>query len=163
MAAAGVRTLVSAVEIELLECQNPTESTLVTQRVRERRLQLARVLEAQSSGGNLQEKLAELDKIRFESAELLQVQYKLSVFDRILTSKPENCPALFRVQSQLLLFVALKDRLPWHLWRRWHQAAAARPGRGKLRSYVVKDSTPSDDPPDSPRPRPGQQGGSVLV
>lgn len=113
MAAAGVRTLVSAVEVELLECQNPSESTLVTQRVRERRLQLARVLEAQSSGGNRQARLVELDAIRFESADFLQVRYKLSAFDRTLMSKPESCPALFRAQSQLLSFVSVNDRLPW--------------------------------------------------
>jgi hypothetical protein len=113
MAATGVRTLVSAVEIELLECQHPTESLLVTDRVRERRLQLARVLEAQSSGGNHEARLAEMDRMRFESAELLQIRYKLSAFDRTLTSRPENCPALFQAQSQLLIFVSCKDRPPW--------------------------------------------------
>lgn len=113
MAAAGVRTLVSAVEVELLECQHPIESVIVTQRMRERRLQLARVLEAQSLIGSHEEKLTVLDQVRFESADCLQVRYKLSAFGRTLTSKPETCPALFRAQGQLLSFVRTQDKLPW--------------------------------------------------
>jgi hypothetical protein len=71
------------------------------------------VLEAQSSEANLQEKLAEFDRICFESADELQIRYKLSAFGRSLSSQPETCPALFRVQSQTLIFVSRSNKVPW--------------------------------------------------
>jgi hypothetical protein len=113
MAAAGVRTLATAVEVQLLECRNASEHPALAQRVQERRLQLARVLDAQSAQANPNDKLAELDLIRFESAELLSISYRLEAFGKSLPSTPEDCPALYRSSEKLLLFVVPEGRVPW--------------------------------------------------
>lgn len=113
MAAAGVRTLAIAAEIHLLECHNPTDNPMLKRRVQERRLQLARVLEAQSAHASREAKLAELDNIHFESADMLRIQYTLEAFGRSLASRPENAPVLLLTKDRLLLFVVPEDRYPW--------------------------------------------------
>lgn len=113
MAAAGVRALASAVELQLLECDNPAESTSVKQRLTERKDQISRVLHAQSEHVSPEAKLTELDRIRFESADLLRISYRLDAFGRTLNSAPEDCPALFQSKENLLRFVTPNGRFPW--------------------------------------------------
>jgi hypothetical protein len=113
MAASGVRTLVTAVEAKLLECRNASEYPALAQRIQERRLQLARVLDAQADHTDPSTKLAELDLIRFETAELLRISYHLEAFGQSLSSAPEDCPALYRSSANLLLFVLTEGRVPW--------------------------------------------------
>jgi len=113
MAAAGVRTLATAVEVSLLEFPNPVEDPELARRIQERRLQLARVLDAQAAHTNTDEKLTKLDHIRFEKVDLLKISYKLNAFARTLTSTPEDCPALFRAAEGILFFVAPNNRVPW--------------------------------------------------
>ncbi len=113
MTAAGVRTLAGTVNILLLECSYPTPNLELVARIEERSLQLARVLDAQLAHSNPADKLAKLKSIRFESVVTLRISYELDAFGSKLASTPEDCPALFRSDGNLLLFVSHDDSIPW--------------------------------------------------
>lgn len=113
MAAAGVRALAGAVKVNLLECVDPTEDEGLAQRISERRLQLARVIEGQGGSDGLDKKLRILDRLRFERAETLRISFKISAFNTSRTSEPEDCPAFQRADQDLILFVAPEGRVPW--------------------------------------------------
>jgi hypothetical protein len=151
MAAAGVRTLATAVEVSLLECRNPAEDKTLAQRIQDRRDQITRVLDARAAHADPSEKLTHLDGIRFESAELVSISYKLNAFGRTLDSTPEDCPALFRKAQNLLLFVATGGRVPWTSIARELALAlylpwASNPNsilRSKLRAEPTTPETPN--------------------
>ena len=113
MAAAGVRTLATAVEVLLHEFPNPVADTILAQRIQERRLQLARVLDARAAHADPSEKLKLLDAVRFDRVEKLVISYKLNGLGNPPPTAPEECPALFRPKENLLLFVATGGRVPW--------------------------------------------------
>jgi hypothetical protein len=114
MGAAGVRALGSAVDLQLLECDNPVESTFVKQRLNERKDQIARVLHAQSEHASPEAKLIELDRIRYESANLLRISYRLEAFGRTLNSAPEDCPALSSRKRACCALLRLTAACPGH-------------------------------------------------
>ena len=113
MAVAGVRTLATAVEVLLHEFPNPVEDKILAHRIQERRLQLARVLDARAAHADPSEKLNLLDTVRFDRVEKLVISYKLNGLGNPPPTPPEECPALFRQKENLLLFVAPNGRVPW--------------------------------------------------
>jgi hypothetical protein len=113
MTAAGVQSLSSAVEVHLIECIHPVEDAEVSARVRERKNELGRVLEAQAAHDQPAERLDQLLRIRFESVELLKIQYTLKAFGRVLESKPESSPALFQREHELLTFIRQGSQPSW--------------------------------------------------
>lgn len=113
MTAAGVQPLGSAVEVHLIECVHPTEDAEVSTRVRERKTELGRVLEAQAAHDKPAERLDQLLRIRFESVKLLKIQYTLKAFGRVLESKPESSPALFQREHDLLTFIRQGSQPSW--------------------------------------------------
>lgn len=113
MGAAGVRPLRRAVEVRLLECVDPVEAEDITICVRERRVELARVLETQVVGGSAAALLTRLQKLRFENVVELKVQYALRAFGRVLESDPESTLALFQPDAESLLFVRQNGQQPW--------------------------------------------------
>jgi hypothetical protein len=113
MTAAGVRTLGTAVEIHLIECVNPVENQVVSERVRRRKTELARVFEAATPEIQVREKLRQLERVRFESVDALTIRYTLRAFNQVLESNPEPAPALFQRESELLLFVSHGGQAPW--------------------------------------------------
>jgi hypothetical protein len=112
-AAAGVRPLGSAVEIELLECTDPSDDQELADTIRARRDEIARVLESQSSGQEATDALTRLDNIRCEAAASLTIRYRLTVFERELNSDPEQVPALYQPDDEVLLFVRREGQISW--------------------------------------------------
>jgi hypothetical protein len=77
-AVAGVRPLASAVEIELLECIDPTDSPELVERIRERRNEIARVLESQVTSQQAVNALSRLDNIRCRTAASLLLRFPIT-------------------------------------------------------------------------------------
>jgi hypothetical protein len=113
MEAAGVRPLGSAVEIQLLECNDPTEDLEVTQRIAERQNQLGRVLESQTRNGDTEAVLQRLGKLRCESASHLLIRYTIHVFNRHLESRPEIVPVLYQREEERLLVMQKDGHVSW--------------------------------------------------
>lgn len=112
-AAAGVRQLGSAVEVELLECADPTDQAEMAHRLRARRNEIGRVLGSQSSDREATEALERLDNMRCIAATTLVLRYSLRAFNRELRSEPEPVPALYQREQDALLFVPRGARMPW--------------------------------------------------
>lgn len=104
MAAAGVRTLGSAVEIRLLECDNPSDELVMSNRILQRKNQIGRVLSSQMTGPGALSALNRLDSLQCKSVSSLKISYHLSAFNRNLASDPETVPALYQSDTDSLLF-----------------------------------------------------------
>ena len=113
MTAAGVRALAAAVQIRLTECSDAVEAREVAERVSERRTELARVLSAQSDTSATGEALQHVERMRFESAGLLEVQYVLSAFNKEVASSLKQVPALYGRQQETIFFVPTNGSPPW--------------------------------------------------
>jgi hypothetical protein len=113
MARAGVRSLGSAVETQLLECIDPTEDTAMAARILGRRNQFGRVLESQIPGRDTEMALRRLAGIRYEAARSLLIRYSLSAFNRELESPPEEVPALYQRDQERLLFTPRDGVVSW--------------------------------------------------
>lgn len=112
MAAVGVRSLSDAVVTSLAECEDPSRAESLELAMTERRAQLARVLEAHSSG--LADRLERLSPLKAHSVSNLAVQYKLHAFDRDVTSEAEEVQAHYHRESNELYFVPQNGRPPWN-------------------------------------------------
>ena len=113
MAAAGVRSLGSAVEVQLLECAGPTEDFAMAARIRERKNQFGRVLESQIPGHETVTALRRLEKLQCEAASSLLIRYHLSAFNQELESIPETVPALYQREAERLLFIRRNGKVSW--------------------------------------------------
>lgn len=111
---AGVQTLGSAVRSHLIECADPANHGLVSRRVQERRLQIARVLESQVRGADPTLNLSILDQLRCQSVRRLKINFSLCAFNREFPpSNPENVPAYFQRDKASLYFVCRNGQPPW--------------------------------------------------
>ena len=90
LSAAGVRPLGSAVTVEVLECADPKDSPEVLEKIRKRKNEIGRVLESQASSQDSLAALSKLDNIRCQVATKLVARFRLKVFNRDLTSTPEQ-------------------------------------------------------------------------
>jgi len=99
MAAVGVRSLSDAVVVDLAECEDPNRAEPFELAIRDRRAQLARVLEAHSSG--LADRLERLDPLQAHSVCTLAVQYKLHAFNCDKTSEAEAVQAHYHRGSNI--------------------------------------------------------------
>jgi len=113
LAVAGVRQLGSAVQVELLECADPTDDSAMGERMRARRAEIARVLGSQNSGQRAAEALARLDNIRCMAATSLVIRYRLRAFGRQQDSKPEPVSAVYRTEEHALYFTQRGGHEPW--------------------------------------------------
>ena len=113
LAAAGVRPLGSAVEIELLECSDPADDEEMTNTLRLRQNEIGRVLDSQGSGQAAAGALARLANIRCQATANLSIRYSLAVFGRELGSAAEQVPALYQYKQDVLLFGRRKGQMPW--------------------------------------------------
>ncbi len=104
MAAAGMRTLGSAVEIRLLECDNPSNELEMSLRILQRKNQIGRVLSSQMSGPGALSALSRLDTLQCKSVSSLKISYHLSIFNRELESEQETVPALYQSETDNLFF-----------------------------------------------------------
>lgn len=110
---AGVRPLGSAVEVELLECDDPVDDPYMTERLYRRREEIGRVLESQSSGPKTMAALAQLENIKCRVAAALVLRFRLRAFNRELASQPEDVPALYDAQQRTLLYCNSDGHVPW--------------------------------------------------
>lgn len=113
MGVAGVRALSAVVEVDVLECLNPAPDPTLTERVLERRLQMARVLMALSDETRTKEILEHLAAMRFERAELIRISCRLRAFGQDHSSEPEDCPALYQDGGDQITYCTTKARMPW--------------------------------------------------
>lgn len=113
LALAGVRMLGSAVDVELLQCGDPVEDLEMIERVRVRRSEIARVLDAQGSGLGTSDVLNRLAGIRFLASESIEIRYRLHAFNSELESCAEQVPALFQAEPNTLIFTLRDGRAPW--------------------------------------------------
>jgi hypothetical protein len=110
--AAGVRSLGTAVKIELLECVDPVDDPELGERVRTRRNEIGRVLEAHGTH-NTAESIQRIDDIRFQSATSIEIRCALAAFNRELKSAPEYVPALYLPEQQTMVFSYRNESIPW--------------------------------------------------
>jgi len=110
MIAAGVRTLGSAVEIQLLDCANPSEDSEMSLRVVERKNQFGRVIESQMPGSGTITALQRLEALQCMATTSLMIRYHLNTFNRTLDSQPESVPALYQRAPACLYFVKKNGR-----------------------------------------------------
>ena len=111
--AAGVQQLGSAVELELLQNENPVDDPEMKERIRQRRDQIARVFSCQMASGDVNEALDKLSYLECKSATSLIIQYRLNAFRPSAESKPENVHALYQPDSHSLWTTCPNERLPW--------------------------------------------------
>ena len=112
-ASAGVKTLSTAVQIELLDCVDPVTDDALANRIESRMNVLARVLDSQNSGQGHAGKLRELASIQFVRADSIMIRYSISAFQRLLRSTPETVSALYQPDLGSLLYCLREGELPW--------------------------------------------------
>lgn len=110
---AGVRQLGSAVQVELLECVDPTPDNGVGEVIHDRRNQIGRVLDSQNAGWGAAGALARLSQVQCKSAADLTLRYSLHAFGQELHSDPEQVPALYFAGESTLLFCRRDGQVPW--------------------------------------------------
>ena len=141
--AAGVRPLGTAVRIELLECIDPVDDVALGERLRGRRNEIGRILEAHWGGHETSAILNRIDSIRFQSASSIEIRYRLSAFNRELESAAEKVPALFEREGELIVFCR-RERSPPVVSHR--KGAGDRPisrrGSGPIRCWIQGGAGP---------------------
>jgi len=113
MAMAGVRPLGAAVQVQLLECDDPVRDGDLANRIHERHNAFARILDAQIPSDTISSVLERLSIIRFESARSLMIRYQLHAFNRVLESSPESTPALYLADEARLIFTNSNGWIVW--------------------------------------------------
>ena len=147
MMLAGVRLLGSAVEIQLIECDNPSTDTKIETLIKERHRLFARILDSNTPDNSVKtsEILERLDGIRFESARSLKIQYKLKAFRRIFEGKQETTSALYQSNEKRLIFTRENGEVRWPAFSR-ELAIALFPDQdpGKISSNLKEVLAPED-------------------
>jgi len=113
LALAGVRMLGMAVEVELLECGDSIQDPGMGERIRARRNEIGRVLEAQGYGQGTAGVLDRLSDIQCNAAAFVEIRYRLKAFNRDLQSAAEQVPALYQRDQDTLLFTRRGGQVPW--------------------------------------------------
>lgn len=105
MSASGVRALTTAVEPELIECEDPIDDKAFYERVRDRKPQLSRVVESAN--------LAQLDQLSYQGVRDLKIRFSLEAFNQTNFSQPEKVPAHLQQKENTLYFVQQNGELPF--------------------------------------------------
>ncbi|MEM2915109.1 MAG: DUF3883 domain-containing protein, partial [Candidatus Bathyarchaeia archaeon] len=113
MAAVGVRSLGNAVKSHLQDCNDPLKDEIVANRIRERRLQLERAIDAMLAGTDLKVNWDVLERLSCFSVSHLSIYYSTSLFNRERHSAPEEVPAHFQRKDSCLYYVRENGGLPW--------------------------------------------------
>jgi len=113
MAAAGVRTLSKAVQVEIIECEDPVADEDVLAVLQKRSTELTRVLDAHSDGQDPQSLRRLLQEIRCERVTGLSIRFTIRAFNQVRHSAPEDVPGLYQAESKTLYFVEQGGRPPW--------------------------------------------------
>jgi hypothetical protein len=113
MEAAGVQRLSQAVELRLLECEDPTAHRLLHDRVGNRRQLIARLVESEKASGLDGLEPRALERLEFQKARSLIIQYSLDAFNRYASAEPESVPAQLLPDEDALIVVHTDGRVPW--------------------------------------------------
>jgi len=113
MEAAGVQRLSQAVDLHLLECEDPTDHQVLHERVSNRRGLLARVVESEKASGVEGLIPKALDRLRFRRARTLTIQYTFHGFHRNDAAEPESVPAQLLRDEGVLIAVHADSQVPW--------------------------------------------------
>ncbi len=113
LSVAGMRSLGTAVAVELIECRSPKEDPGLSQRIGSRRNEIARVLDALSTEYSTVEVLDHLQGIECHVAESIEIRYRLDAFNRHLESAVERVPALYQAEANALLYARRDQTMPW--------------------------------------------------
>ena len=111
--AAGVRQLGSAVEVELVRNDDSADDPKTRALLQQRRKEIARVLSGQMASHDVQIALDKLSSLDCGSATSLVLQYRLSTFNKVVKSRPENVPAVYEPTSHCLWATRQSGRLQW--------------------------------------------------
>lgn len=88
MSVAGVRSLGSAVQLEVLDLVEAADDPETAKRLVARRQSIARVLDAQFAGQELLGALTKLDELACQQCQSVRVRYRLHAFGRDVASQP---------------------------------------------------------------------------
>lgn len=113
MAAAGIESLSAAIRTHLIECSDAVEDPLVTERLRRRKVQVARVLESVSGAEEAAVALAVLNQVQCVAVTELTIQHALTAFGHEVRSKAESVPGHHQRESGTLYFVRARGQIPW--------------------------------------------------
>jgi hypothetical protein len=113
LALAGVRSLGTAVAIELLECRSPVADPTVSEHIRSRRNELARVLDALDAGYGTGRVLDRLEQIQCHVSDSIEIRYRLQAFGQDRFSAAEQVPALYQAATGVLLYARRDHSIPW--------------------------------------------------
>ena len=111
--AAGVRQLGSAVEIELVRNDNSADDSKTRALLQQRDKEIARVLSGQMASHDVRIALDKLSSLDCRSATSLVLRYRLSTFNKVVKSRPENVPAVYEPTSHCLWATRQNGRLQW--------------------------------------------------
>ena len=115
MSAAGVRTLSTAVDVQLLECDDPVDDERLCQLLKDRSTLIQRVLESRSRDSKRNGCIhILLDGLRCFRASNLVVRYDLHFERRIVSSEERALQALVRNHgSAVIYYVSHEGVIPW--------------------------------------------------
>jgi len=111
MEAAGVKPLSRAVQSSLVECEDAADASDLAKRLQERRVLIARVIDAHRID-ETRKSLELLDRLIFERASDLQVTYTLRAFNQVRTTQPEAV-LVYYDSDQLTLYFRNDIPPPW--------------------------------------------------
>jgi len=109
MAAAGVRPLSEVVETHIVDRPDPVVDELISRRIRERRLELIRVVESHKPGLDI----SAIEKLDCHSVQKLKIQHSLKALGPEWRGKPKPVQAHFHREDNLLLFIRRDGEYPW--------------------------------------------------
>jgi hypothetical protein len=112
MEAAGVRPLSRAVRAELVECRDPTVANDIRIRLSERRVLLARVVEALQTTDGASPTLDPVSTLRIERSPELVVRFAIDVFGQTIRTEPESV-TVHHDPSAEVLYLNDCEGLPW--------------------------------------------------
>lgn len=110
---AGVRPLGVAVQVELLECIDPVGDSEMIERLKSRRNQIGRVLEAHGLGYRTAALLEQLKELSCQSAASITIRYRLNAFERESYSAAEQATAIYQSDIHTLSFAKTNNVEPW--------------------------------------------------
>jgi len=113
MASAGVRTLGSAVDVEVAECDNVRDDSELLSRIQARRDGIGRVLRAALGDTSARRALERLDGTACRSAARIVVRYRIEAASSVRMSEPETVHALWDAGQQALFHTRRGGSPPW--------------------------------------------------
>ena len=113
MEMAGVRSLRTAVQIDVLNCDDLVDSSLLKERLIERRNQVGRVLESVNSEKDTITLLGRLEEIQCQEAKAITIRYRLRAFNQDMDSDSEAVSAIYQNNEKKLLFTINNEEPSW--------------------------------------------------